>query len=182
MSQKENSQLPDNENREVIDEQEFLRTLVDRTSVDHPNDFNFNGQGMNSKSVVFTKQSGCLNLRSILINLLIYTLVLMVTSGWFNGFYISSFWGAFETAIWMSVLNVILKPILVILTLPLTIITFGLFYVVVNGIVLVIADYIMGPVFEINSFGVAVLASIFISLLRLFINHFVLKNSNFKVN
>ncbi|MFQ7546031.1 MAG: phage holin family protein, partial [Turicibacter sp.] len=79
-------------------------------------------------------------------------------------------------------LNIILKPIIVILTLPLTIMTFGLFYVVVNGFLLWVADYLMGPSFEINSFGLAILASVFISLLRMGINHYILKEDSLKIN
>ena len=89
-----------------------------------------------------------------------------------------SFWDALNTAIVMTVLNIILKPIIVILTLPLTIMTFGLFYVVVNGFLLWVADYLMGPSFEINSFGLAILASVFISLLRMGINHYILKEDS----
>ena len=89
---------------------------------------------------------------------------------------------ALNTAIVMTVLNIILKPIIVILTLPLTIMTFGLFYVVVNGFLLWVADYLMGPSFEINSFGLAILASVFISLLRMGINHYILKEDSLKIN
>ena len=99
----------------------------------------------------------------------------MVTSGWFDGFYVANAFAALNTALVMSILNIILKPIIVLLTLPLTIITFGLFYVIVNGLLLWIADYLMGTSFEIHSFGLAIIASIFISLLRMGINHYLLK-------
>ncbi len=156
---------------EVIDEQEFLETLVDQP----------NYEDQNQRQFVYTQQSGCFDIRSILINLLVYTLVLAVTSGWFSGFYLDGLLGAFEAAIVMSVLNVVLKPILVILTLPLTILTFGLFYVFVNGFLLLVADYIMGSAFEIHSFSTAVMAAVFISLLRLIINQYILKNSAVKM-
>ena len=156
---------------EVIDEQEFLNTLVDQPGSNNETKTN----------VVYTSQTGCFDFRSLLINLSVYTLVLAVTSGWFSGVYLDGLFGAFQSAVVMSILNVILKPILVILTLPLTILTFGLFYIVVNGILLLVADYIMGPTFEIYSFSTAILAAVFISLLRLLINQYVLKNSTIKM-
>ncbi|HAX72224.1 MAG TPA: phage holin family protein [Firmicutes bacterium] len=172
----------DHHEHQVVDEAEFLRTLVNQEGKTEQEEFEFNQPFMNSRQIVYTKQGGCFNVSSMLINLLVFTLVLMVTSGWFSGFYLANVWAAFETALWMSVLNVVLKPIIVILTLPLTILTFGMFYVVVNGVILLIADYIMGPLFEIHSFGVAIFASIFISVLRLLINRYVLKDSSFRMN
>lgn len=164
---------------EVIDENAVIENLLNGDDKNGTEKFQKSSSG---PKIVYSKQVGCLDLKSILINLIIYTVVLMVTSGWIGGFYLGSFLDAFNTAILMSILNILLKPILVLLTLPLTIMTFGLFYVVVNGFLLVIADYLMGTSFEITSFGVAVLASIFISLLRMAINHYFLKEDSLKVN
>lgn len=163
---------------EVIDENQVIENLFNGEDMDGKSKFQSHSTG---PQVVYTKQAGCFDFQSILINLLIYTIVLMVTSGWFDGFYIGSLWDACYAAIVMSVLNIVLKPILVILTLPLTILTFGLFYVFVNGFLLIIADYLMGPAFEITSFGVAVLASVFISVLRMAINHYFLKDETLKI-
>lgn len=175
MNRKENLNQSD---REVIDENKVIENLLNG---DAKNEKKQSGKNRSGTEVIYSKQVGCFDLKSILINLMIYTIVLMVTSGWLGGFYLGSFLDACNAAIIMSILNIILKPILVLLTLPLTIMTFGLFYVFVNGFLLVIADYLMGPSFEITSFGVAVLASIFISLLRIAINHYFLKEDTIKV-
>lgn len=175
MDQKENHRQSD---REVIDENQVIENLLNGDA----NNGNEQFEGKRSGAqVIYSKQTGCFDLKSILINLIVYTIVLMVTSGLFDGFYLGSFLDAFNTAIVMSILNIILKPIIVLLTLPLTILTFGLFYVLVNGFLLVVADYLMGPSFEIKSFGVAVIASVFISLLRMAINHYFLKDETIKV-
>lgn len=163
---------------EIIDENDVIENLLNGEDKDGKGQFYSN---QNTSQFVYTKQVGCFDLRSTLINLIIYTIVLMVTSGWFDGFYLGSLWDAFYAAVVMSLLNIVLKPILVILTLPLTILTFGLFYVFVNGFLLVIADYLMGSAFEITSFGVAVWASIFISVLRMAINHYFLKGETLKI-
>lgn len=156
------------EERKVVDEQEFLANLVD----DKPN----------TRSIQYTSRVGCFNFRSVLINVLVYAVVLMVTSGLFpRGFYIRGVLGAVETAFVMAALNVVLKPLLIILTLPLTLVTFGLFYIVINGIILWVASLWMGDVFVISSFFTAVVASVFISLLRMAINRYVLKDDSIRI-
>lgn len=169
-------------NHEIIDEQDVIENLLDGNAKQRSSQTKNEDGSIQQRQIIYTKHVGCFELKSMLINLVVYTIVLMVTSGLFEGFYISSFWNALNTALVMSVLNIILKPIIVIITLPLTIMTFGLFYVVVNGFLLWVADYLMGPSFEINSFGLAILASVFISLLRIGINHYILKEDSLKVN
>lgn len=61
----------------------------------------------------------------------------------------------FTTAIWLSVvlalLNSTIKPLLVIFTIPLTVFTFGLFLLVINaGVVLLASDWVDG--FTVDGF------------------------------
>jgi putative membrane protein len=53
---------------------------------------------------------------------------------------INSFTTAIIFAIVLAILNAIIKPLLVILTLPLTIITLGLFLLVINVLIILLAD------------------------------------------
>src|SRR4051812_45548984 len=53
---------------------------------------------------------------------------------------IDSFTTAIIFSIVLALLNFIVKPLLVLLTLPLTIITLGLFLLVINVIIIVLAD------------------------------------------
>lgn len=69
----------------------------------------------------------------------------------------------FTTAIWLSVvlalLNSTLKPLLVIFTIPLTVFTFGLFLLVINaGVVLLASDWVDG--FTVNGFWSALAFSV----------------------
>ena len=162
---------------EIIDEQEVIDNLMDE------NDIQNQGQGkFNSHRVVYSKQTGCFDANSVIINILIYTIVILITSYFFDGFYITSFWMAFVAAMVMSLLNLILKPVLVFMTLPLTIGTFGLFLIIINGMLLWIADWIMGPNFEIINFFTAMGASIFMSILRMLINRLLLRDKRYYVN
>ncbi len=74
---------------------------------------------------------------------------------------------SFTSALWvtlvLSVLNLIIKPILVLLTIPVTIVTFGLFLLVINGLMVwITSGWIKG--FFIASFGMAIVFSILLSV------------------
>ena len=53
---------------------------------------------------------------------------------------ITSFATAIIFALILAILNAIVKPLLIILTLPLTIITLGLFLLVINVLIILLAD------------------------------------------
>ncbi len=65
----------------------------------------------------------------------------------------------------LSVFNTFLKPILILLTIPVTIITFGLFLIAINAIIVMIVGNIMNG-FVVDSFWWAVLFSFIISLIN----------------
>ncbi len=70
---------------------------------------------------------------------------------------------AWVAALLLSVLNAIVRPLLIILTLPITIFTLGLFLLVINGfLILLAAEWIQG--FHIRSFGWAIAMSLVVSL------------------
>lgn len=77
--------------------------------------------------------------------------------------WVEGVWGAFIAALLLGIVNAILRPILVLLTLPLTLLTFGLFLLVINGLMLwLVAALLEG--FHVNGFWGAVFGSILISL------------------
>jgi putative membrane protein len=67
-------------------------------------------------------------------------------------------------AIVFSLLNTFLKPILSFFSLPLTFITFGLFQLVVNTIIVLIADKLVDG-FVINGFWNALLFTVVFSII-----------------
>ena len=148
--------------KDVIDEQEFIDSMVGNKP-----DSSQRATGTNQESL-HVKQvgCGCFDTRKILVNLLIYTAVLMVTSGLFPGFYIANVFAAFQAAVIMSLLNIFVKPLLILFTIPLTVVTMGLFYFVINGIILLMTAGWMGPLFEIRSMWTAIFAAMFISFLQ----------------
>jgi len=80
------------------------------------------------------------------------------------GVHIDTFWTAVVLAIVLAVLNAIIKPILIILTFPITILTFGLFLLVINAAMILLASKFVDG-FKIDGFWWALLFSLLLSIL-----------------
>jgi putative membrane protein len=74
--------------------------------------------------------------------------------------------GALLAAVVIGILNLFIKPILIILTLPINILTLGLFTLVINGLLIMLAGSIV-PGFTIAGFGTAVIFSLVLMLIHL---------------
>ena len=76
------------------------------------------------------------------------------------------------SALLLGFANAIVKPLLIVLTLPLTLLSFGLFLLVINALViLLVAALVRG--FHISGFWTALFASLFIWLMSLVIGSLV---------
>ena len=73
--------------------------------------------------------------------------------------------GALVAAVVLGGLNLFLKPILFVLTLPITIFTLGLFSIVLNALLIMLASAIV-PGFVIAGFWSALLFSIVLTLIH----------------
>jgi putative membrane protein len=106
---------------------------------------------------------------SFLIRLLITALAVILTSYLLPGVHVESFLSALILSLLLALLNVTLKPILVIITIPVTFLTLGLFLLVINALMILLADAIL-PGFIVDGFWWALLFSIVLwvinSLLR----------------
>lgn len=109
-----------------------------------------------------------------LLSLISSALVLITVSTLFKYFYINNIVTAVIAAFLVTILNKTIKPVLFILTLPVTIITLGLFYPIVNMIVLNIVDFFLGDAFIIDGFFTLFFASILISILNMLMTSLVL--------
>lgn len=87
----------------------------------------------------------------------------------FSGLKFDSFSALVVSALVLGLTNSIIKPILVLFTLPLTVFSFGLFLLVINGLVLMLVSSLVQG-FTLQGFWTAVFASVFISIVTLVIN------------
>lgn len=67
-------------------------------------------------------------------------------------------------ALIFGIVNALVKPVITILSCPLIIVTLGLFYLVVNGLMLLITDALAGGRFEVDGLGWAILGGIVMGL------------------
>ena len=108
------------------------------------------------------------HLYDFLIHWGIMSLALWVASYVFNGLAFSSKSSLLVSALMLGFANAILRPILVFLTFPLTLLTFGLFLLVINALmIMLVAAVVKG--FKVSGFWTAFFASIFIAAFSFFI-------------
>ena len=79
------------------------------------------------------------------------------------------------SAVIICILNITIKPIIFKLTLPLTAITYGLFYPVINVIILYITSLLLRNHFVIHNILMCFVIAIIISVLKYIIENILLK-------
>lgn len=100
-----------------------------------------------------------------LLQILLTGIIVLMLSNILPGVYVSDLFTAIVVAAVLSLLNIFIKPILVIFTLPVTILTFGLFLLVVNAVIILIANWLIDA-FQVDGFWWALLFSILLSFLQ----------------
>lgn len=98
---------------------------------------------------------------------IVNSIMFLALAGFFSGFVIESVMTAIFAAVVFGILNALVKPILVILSLPITLLTLGIFYFIINGLILYMTSAIVSG-FTISSFGLAFLLALIISLVNSF--------------
>jgi putative membrane protein len=103
---------------------------------------------------------------SLLIRWIVNTLALLVVANVVPHISYTSWVSLAVAAAVLGLLNLLVRPVLYFLTLPLTIVTLGLFFIVLNGIMLELTDFFV-PGFQIDGFGWAIVGAIVLSLISL---------------
>ncbi|WP_138434973.1 phage holin family protein [Winogradskyella algicola] len=102
---------------------------------------------------------------NLLVRLLLNALAVFILAHILSGVAVSGYAGALIVAIVLAILNLFVKPVLIILTLPVTILTLGLFLLVINALIILLADKLIDG-FAVNSFWTALIFSILLSILQ----------------
>lgn len=98
-----------------------------------------------------------------ILRLLLNAVAVVLTAYLLPGVDVTDYWTALIVAIVLVVANVVVKPVLVILTIPITIVTLGLFLLVINALIILMADYLVDG-FTVNGFWWALLFSLILSI------------------
>ena len=100
-----------------------------------------------------------------ILRLLLSAVAVVILSKVLPGASVASYPTAILVALVLSLLNFLVKPILVLLTLPVTLLTLGLFLVIINAIIILLADYFIAG-FSVNGLLWAIIFSLLLSVLQ----------------
>jgi putative membrane protein len=105
-------------------------------------------------------------LKRFIAHLAITTTLLLLVARMVTGIEIESWQNALLAALVLGVVNGIVRPIMVILTIPITVITFGLFLLAINALMLLLTAALV-PGVNIEGFVPALLGGLLLSLLNM---------------
>ena len=94
--------------------------------------------------------------------IIISAISIIITAYILPGVHVEDLFTSLVVAIVLALLNGIVRPILIILTIPVTVITLGLFLLVINALMIMLAGNIV-PGFVVEGFWWALLFSIMFS-------------------
>lgn len=99
----------------------------------------------------------------VLVRWICFALALIFTAWIIPGIEVSNFLSAMFACIIIALVNTFIKPILELISLPINILTIGLFSLVINAFLLMLAGWLT-PGFEVEGFLSALFGSILLSL------------------
>jgi putative membrane protein len=102
----------------------------------------------------------------LLLNWLLSAISLLIVSHLIPGFYVRDFTAALIAALVIGLVNATLGLLLKIITLPLTILTLGIFWWVINALMLIFASNFV-PGFAVHGFWAAFWGAVVLSLINM---------------
>ena len=111
----------------------------------------------------------------LIVRLLLNAIAVFFLAHVLDGVQLDNYITALIVAVVLSILNLLVKPILVILTLPITIVTLGLFLLIINAVIIFLADKLIDG-FSVSSLWTAILFSVLLSILQSILHSFMKKD------
>ncbi len=103
----------------------------------------------------------------MLLNWVLSALAVWIVSRIVPGFYVSGVAAALIAALAIGFINATIGLVLKILTFPLTLVTLGLFWLVINALMLELASALLSPSFQVRGFFAAFVGAIVLSLVNM---------------
>src|SRR6202167_93676 len=100
----------------------------------------------------------------LLVNWILSALAVWIVARLVPGFYVSGFKAALLAALVIGFINATIGMLIKILTFPLTLLTLGLFWLVINALMLELAAALMAPRFQVHGLLAAFIGAILLSL------------------
>ena len=105
----------------------------------------------------------------LLLKWLLYAFALLVTARLVPGFHVRSIAAALIAVLVIGLLNATLGLLLKLITLPLGILTLGLFFLVINALILKLASGVV-PGFIVATWGAALIGALVLALLHMLLS------------
>ena len=93
----------------------------------------------------------------------------------FRPLYVENFLYGFIAAVLIYILNKTVKPFLVTISLPLIGMSLGLFYFVINVVILLLVSLVLGKHFYLTGFFSPFIVAIFISVMNVIMENLIIK-------
>ncbi|WP_108868662.1 phage holin family protein [Aquimarina aquimarini] len=114
---------------------------------------------------------------NFLLKLILSALAVLILAKILPGVAVENYVSAIIVAIVLAILNTIVKPLLVIFTLPATILTLGLFLLVINAAIILMADYFVSG-FSVRGWLWALIFSVLLSVFQSILHSVLKKDRN----
>ncbi|MBI5126444.1 MAG: phage holin family protein [Candidatus Taylorbacteria bacterium] len=102
---------------------------------------------------------------NILIHWLVSAIAIVITAYILPGVSVSGLGAALILAVVLGLINAILRPMLLLLTLPINVITLGLFTLIINALLVLLADSIVTG-FNVEGFLPALIFAVILTFVR----------------
>ena len=114
----------------------------------------------------------------LLVHWILSALALIIVSRIVPGFYVRGIGAALWAAVVIGLINATLGALLKLITFPLTILTLGIFWIVINALMLKVATWFVSG-FEIRGFVAAFLGAIVLMLVNMLFRALVPKRERY---
>jgi putative membrane protein len=114
----------------------------------------------------------------MLLHWVLSALAVWIMSRVVPGIYVSGPVAALIAALVIGFINATIGLVLKILTFPLTLVTLGLFWLVINALMLELASALLAPGFQVRGFLAAFVGAIVLSLVNLVLKGIVMPSQN----
>jgi putative membrane protein len=112
----------------------------------------------------------------LLLKWLLMTVSVGIAAYLIPGVIVNGVFSALWVALFLGIVNVLIRPVLIFVTLPINIMTLGLFTFVINAVLVLLASRVVHG-FEIKGFWTAMLFSIVLSIVNYLLNTILNKRS-----
>lgn len=110
----------------------------------------------------------------LFLNWILSAVAVWVVAQLVPGVYVSGWKGALIAALVIGFINATIGFVLKIITFPLTVVTLGIFWLIINALMLELASALLSPGFRVRGFLAAFIGAIVLSLVNLLLKSIVM--------